>query len=92
MNNFLWRRCVRIERRLRDRLNPLEEFSDEKCLPWYTYLKLILTNYLVSLQAQNMNLSIFITKCIFFLSNKGIFSKHLKSGTLQKEKQITVLQ
>ena len=33
MNNFLWRRHVRIERRLRDRLtNPLEEFSDEKCL------------------------------------------------------------
>ena len=32
MNNFLWRRRVRIERRLRDRLNPLEEFSDEKCL------------------------------------------------------------
>ena len=28
----------------------------------------------------------------FFLSNKGIFSKHLKSDTLQKEKQITVLQ
>ena len=32
MNNFLMRRRVRIERRLRDRLNPLEEFSDEKCL------------------------------------------------------------
>ena len=32
MNNFLWRRRVRIERRLRDKLNPLVEFSDEKCL------------------------------------------------------------
>ena len=32
MDKVLWRRPERVERVIKDRLNPLEEFSDEKCI------------------------------------------------------------
>ena len=32
MNNVFWRREQRIERVIRDRMNPLEEFSEEQCV------------------------------------------------------------
>ena len=50
MNNFLWRRHVRIERRLRDRLNPLEEFSDEKCLQIFCFDKNTIVDILNAIQ------------------------------------------
>ena len=42
MNNVLWRRPERVERVIKDRLNPLEEFSDEKCIQIFCFDRVFL--------------------------------------------------